>query len=248
MTGGSRSVPVGGSAVLGVSDKIREKGKAVAAHVMEVAPVDVEFADGAYTVAGTDKTMTLFEVAKAARDPANLPEGMEPGLDDENQHMPEGATFPNGCHIIEVEVDPDTGTVEVARYTVVDDFGKVINPIMLAGQVHGGIVQGLGQALHEFTWYDPDSGQLVTGSFMDYNLPKADQFPFFAFDTHNVPCKNNPLGIKGAGEAGAIGAPPAIINALVDALMPAAGIDHIDMPATPLAIWRALNGERKAAA
>ena len=137
--------------------------------------------------------------------------------------------------------------MEILRYTVVDDFGDVINPLLLEGQVHGGIVQGLGQALHEFTWYDPASGQLETGSFMDYNMPKADFFPFFSFDTRNVRCTTNPLGIKGAGEAGAIGAPPAAINALVDALRPVTGIDHIDMPATPLAIFRVLNGARRAA-
>ncbi len=248
MTGGSRSVPVGGAAVLGVGQKIREKGTQIAAHMMEVAPVDIEFADGTFTVAGTDKSMTLWEIAKAAADPANVPEGMEPGLDDEYQRKPEAATFPNGCHVIEVEIDPDTGELEIPRYTVVDDFGKVINPIMLEGQVHGGIVQGLGQALTEHTVYDDESGQLVSGSFMDYDMPKADRFPFFHFSTHNVPCTTNPLGIKGAGEAGAIGAPPAVINAIVDALYPELGIDHIDMPATALAIWQAIHGAHRAAA
>jgi len=146
---------------------------------------------------------------------------------------PAGATFPNGCHIVEVEVDPDTGVTTIARYTVVDDFGAVINPLLLEGQVHGGIVQGIGQALLEETVYDNDSGQLLSGTFMDYAMPRADNLPFFSFATRNVPCKNNPLGIKGAGEAGAIGAPPALINAIVDALHARAGVRHVDMPATP---------------
>src|SRR5262249_37564157 len=154
------------------------------------------------------------------------------GLDEQYVRQPEAATFPNGCHIIELEVDPDTGSVHIDRYVVVDDFGAVINPLTLAGQVHGGIVQGHGQAFHEDTVYDPGSSKLVTGSFMDYKMPKADAFPFFKFETRNVRCTTNPLGIKGSGEAGAIGAPPAAINALVDALSPY-GVQHIDMPATP---------------
>lgn len=240
MTGGSRSVPVGGAAMLGLAEKVIEKGKTTAADMLEVAAADLEYDDGSYRVAGTDRTVTLFDVAKKAKDNG------EP-LDDSFTRTPEAATYPNGAHIIELEVDGDTAEIEILRYTVVDDFGEVINPLLLQGQVHGGIVQGLGQALHEFTWYDPESGQLTTGSFMDYNMPKADKFPFFSFDTHNVRCTTNPLGIKGSGEAGAIGAPPAVINALVDALQPTTGIDHIDMPATPLAVWEALNGARQAA-
>jgi carbon-monoxide dehydrogenase large subunit len=247
LTGGSRSVPVGGAAVLGVADSIRQKGMEVAAHVLEVAPADMEYDDGEYRVAGTDRTMSIWEVAKAAKDSANLPEGMEPGLDDEYVRTPEAPTFPNGCHIIEVEIDPDTGSIDVDRYTVVDDFGEVINPILLEGQVHGGIVQGLGQAIHEHTVYDEETGQLLSCSLMDYDLPKADRFPMFSFDTHNVRCTTNPLGIKGSGEAGAIGAPPAVINAIVDAIHGATGIAHVDMPATPHLLWQVINGARKAA-
>ncbi|MCW5771706.1 MAG: xanthine dehydrogenase family protein molybdopterin-binding subunit [Rhodospirillaceae bacterium] len=247
MTGGSRALPVGGAAMLGVSDKIKAKGKEVASRLLEAAVEDIDYKDGQFSIVGTDRRASLWDVAAAAQDAANLPEGAAPGLDEQFTRTPEAPTFPNGCHIIELEIDPDTGTVLIDRYTVVDDFGAVINPLTLAGQVHGGIVQGLGQALHEYTVYDPDSGQLTTASFMDYNLPKADAFPFFAFDTRNVRCTTNPLGVKGSGEAGAIGAPPAVINALVDALAPF-GIRHIDMPATPRAIWEAIQAARPRAA
>ncbi len=246
MTGGSRAAPVGGAAVMGVADKVKSKGRQIAAHLLEAAAVDIEYADGAFTVAGTDRSITLFDLARKAKDKASLPEGVEPGLDDDFTRVPEAATFPNGCHIAEIEVDPDTGVAAILRYTVVDDFGGVVNPIMLMGQVHGGIVQGVGQALYEQTVYEEGSGQLLTGSFMDYAMPRADLVPMFDFTTRNVPCPTNPLGIKGAGEAGAIGAPPAIINALVDALAPAVGLKHIDMPATPAAVWRALQ-KRQAA-
>jgi carbon-monoxide dehydrogenase large subunit len=242
LTGGSRALPVAGSALHEASLKIIDKGRQIAAHLLETAPVDIEFGDGEFRIVGTDRRLDLFAVAAAARDPARLPPGMEPGLDTTQVQTPSANTFPNGCHIVEVEVDPASGVVRVDRYTVVDDFGAVINPLMLEGQVHGGIVQGLGQALLEHTAYDDDSGQLMTGSFMDYAMPRADDLPFFSFSTHNVPCKANPLGIKGAGEAGAIGAPPAVINAIVDALHARAGIRHIDMPATPRRVWEALQG------
>ncbi len=240
MTGGSRSVPVGGAAMLGLAAAIVDKGRQTAADMLEAAAADIEYGDGSYRIAGTDREVSLFDVARKAK------RNGEP-LDDSFERTPEASTFPNGAHVVEIEVDAETAEIEILRYTVVDDFGDVINPLLLEGQVHGGIVQGLGQALHEFTWYDPASGQLETGSFMDYNMPKAQQFPFFRFGTRNVRCTTNPLGIKGAGEAGAIGAPPAAINALVDALQPVTGIDHIDMPATPLAVFRVLNGARKAA-
>jgi carbon-monoxide dehydrogenase large subunit len=243
LTGGSRALPVGGSALHEASLKIVDKGRQIAANLLETAPVDVEFGNGEFRVVGTDRKVDLFAVAAAARDPAKLPPGMEPGLDTTQEQMPSANTFPNGCHIVEVEIDRDSGVVEIERYTVVDDFGAVINPILLEGQVHGGVVQGLGQALLEHTVYDEESGQLVTGSFMDYSLPRADDLPFFSFSTHNVPCKANPLGIKGAGEAGAIGAPPAVINAIVDALQGAKiAVRHVDMPATPQRIWQAMNG------
>ena len=242
LTGGSRSLPVGGSALHEASLKIVDKGKQIAANLLEASTVDIEFGDGQFRVVGTDRNVDLFDVAAAAQDPAKLPPGMTPSLDTTQVQNPAGATFPNGCHIVEVEVDPDTGVTTIARYTVVDDFGAVINPLLLEGQVHGGIVQGIGQALLEETVYDNNSGQLLSGTFMDYAMPRADNLPFFSFATRNVPCKNNPLGIKGAGEAGAIGAPPALINAIVDALHKEAGVRHVDMPATPRRVWDALHG------
>jgi len=243
LTGGSRAIAVAGSALHGAGCSVIEKGTKLAAHLLEVAAQDVSFADGVFRVPGTDLRLDLFEVAKAARDPAKLVPGMEPGLDATHLRVPTAQTFPNGCHIVEVEIDPDTGTVRIERYTVVDDFGRTINPLLLEGQVHGGIVQGIGQALIEHAVYDPDSGQLLSGSFMDYAIPHADDVPSFAFSTHNVPSTANPLGVKGAGEAGAVGAPPAVINAVVDALHRRAGLRHIDMPATPRRVWEMLNGK-----
>jgi carbon-monoxide dehydrogenase large subunit len=243
LTGGSRALAVGGAALHEAGRTIIEKGTALAAHMLEVAAHDVAFADGAFSVPGTDLRVDLFALAKAAGDPAKLPAGMEPGLDTTHERVPTAQTFPNGCHIVEVEIDPDTGTVSIERYTVVDDFGRIINPLMLEGQVHGGIVQGIGQALVEHTVYDPDSGQLLSGSFMDYAMPRAANMPSFAFATHNVPTKGNPLGVKGAGEAGAVGAPPAVINAIVDAMYRRTGIRHIDMPATPHRVWSLLHQE-----
>jgi carbon-monoxide dehydrogenase large subunit len=164
------------------------------------------------------------------------------GLDTTHHRVPPAQTFPNGCHIVEVEIDPDTGAVVIDRYTVVDDFGRTINPLLLEGQVHGGVVQGIGQALLEHAAYDTESGQLLSGSFMDYAMPRASDVPSFVFSTHNVPTSANPLGVKGAGEAGAVGAPPAVMNAIVDAIADRVGTHHIDMPATPGRIWEALNG------
>lgn len=241
LTGGSRALPVAGSALHHASLTIIEKGRNIAAHLFEASASDVEFREGEFRIVGTDRHVDLFSVATAARDPAKLPPGMEPGLDTTHAHTPAANTFPNGCHIVEVEIDPDNGVVSVERYTVVDDFGAVINPMLLEGQVHGGIVQGIGQALHERTVYDEDSGQLLSGSFTDYTMPRANHLPFFSFSTHNVPCTANPLGVKGAGEAGAVGAPPAVINAVVDALHRKTGIRHIDMPATPHRVWKALH-------
>jgi carbon-monoxide dehydrogenase large subunit len=239
LTGGSRSLPLGGSALHEASLKIIDKGKQIAANLLEASAIDIEFGDGQFRVAGTDRHVDLFEVATAATDPAKLPPGMAPGLDTTQFQNPAGATFPNGCHIAEVEIDPASGVTSILRYTVVDDFGAVVNPLLLEGQVHGGVVQGIGQALLEETVYD-EAGQLLSGTFMDYALPRADNLPFFSFTTRNVPCKTNPLGVKGAGEAGAIGAPPAVINAVVDALHEKAGVRHIDMPATPRRVWQAL--------
>jgi len=242
LSGGSRAIAVAGAALFEAARTIIDKGTEVAAHIMEVSAHDVTFADGAFSVPGTDLRLDLFEAAKAARDPTKLPAGMEPGLDATHHRVPPAQTFPNGCHIVEVVIDPDTGVVSLERYTVVDDFGRTINPLLLEGQVHGGIVQGIGQALLEHAVYDPDSGQLLSGSFMDYAMPRAGDVPPLAFSTHNVPSTSNPFGVKGAGEAGAVGAPPAVINAIVDALHGRVRARHIDMPATPQRVWKMLNG------
>ncbi len=238
-TGGSRSVPVGGSAMIGAADEVIAKGKRIAALRLETAEADLEYDDGTFTVAGTDRSLDLFEVARLARDPANLPQGESEGLDTTHSFTPDEATYPNGCHVCELEVDPQTGETQILNYTVVDDFGAVINPLLLEGQVHGGIAQGVGQALLEETVYS-EEGQLLSGSFMDYTMPRADTVPEVRFSTENIACLNNPLGIKGAGEAGAIGAPPAVINAVVDAIHDRTGLTHVDMPATPQSIWRLL--------
>ena len=244
MTGGSRSVAVAGAAVLGVADKIIAKGKLVAASAMEAAAGDIDYADGTFRIVGTDRAMSLFEVAKAAGDPKHVPKGEQPGLDDEFTRTPDFSTFPNGCHICEIEIDPDTGTQEIVNYNVMDDFGMALNPLLLQGQIHGGIGQGVGQALTEHTVYDKDSGQLLSGSLMDYALPRADVVPAIHFDMHNSPCTTNPLGAKGAGEAGAIGAPPAVINAIVDAIHPHTGLKHVDMPVTAASLWAAIQANR----
>jgi carbon-monoxide dehydrogenase large subunit len=238
-TGGSRSLPVGGNAVTAAVRKIVDKGKKIAAHRLEAAEADIEFADGIFRIAGTDRSVDITTIAKAAFEPANLPPGMESGFDEKAHFMHKASTFPNGCHACEVEVDLDTGMTRIRRFVVVDDFGTVVNPLLLAGQVQGGIGQGVGQALLEGCVYDPDSGQLVTGSFMDYAMPRADDLPDIEFSYNIVRCTTNPLGIKGAGEAGAIGAPPAIINAVVDALSDY-GVEHVEMPATAERIWRAM--------
>jgi len=240
-TGGSRALPIGGNAVMYAADRVVARGKQIAAHQLEAAEADIEFADGRFAVAGTDRAMSFTDVVRLAFTPHKLPPGIAPGLDERANFMPKEPTFPNGCHICEIEIDPETGQVTVDRFTVVDDFGRVVNPLLLAGQVHGGIAQGIGQALLERTVYDRDSGQLLSGSFIDYALPRADELPNYGFSYNEILCRNNPLGIKGAGEAGAIGAPPAVINAIVDALS-ARGIHSIDMPATPERVWRALQG------
>lgn len=224
-TGGSRSVPVGGASVAGASTQLAEKLRSLAADALEAGPSDLEFVDGSVRVVGTDKSISLEALAAVEK---ATPEALEADGD----WTPPDATYPNGTHICEVEIDADTGETQVVSYVVVDDFGVTMNPLLLAGQVHGGIAQGLGQALQERTIYDAE-GQLVTASFMDYRLPRAEDLPDIRFETRNVPCKTNALGLKGAGEAGAIGSCPAIMNAVVDALSNAYGIKHIDMPATP---------------
>ena len=239
-TFGSRSAITGGTAVTLAAGKIIDKGRTIAAHLLEAAEADIEFASGSFRVAGTDREIGLVEVARCAYMPGRLPDGIEPGLDETSQYVPKAATFPNGCHVCELEIDPETGIVEVRNYAVVDDVGTVINPLMLKGQIHGGVAQGLGQALMERITWDPDSGQPLTGSFMDYAMPRADDMCAIEVQSNDVPTKANPLGVKGAGEAGTVGALPAVMNAVVDALS-ARGIKHIEMPATPERIWRALN-------
>jgi carbon-monoxide dehydrogenase large subunit len=226
-TGGSRSVPVGGSAVKATSDRVVERAKALAADLLEAAEADIVFEEGRFRVVGTDRTVGLFEVAARAG---------ENGLDETGSWKPDAPTFPNGCHVCEVTIDRETGRVRIERYTVVDDFGVVVNPLLLAGQVHGGIAQGVGQALLEDVVFDPESGQLLSGSFMDYTMPRADDLPPIDFTWVEIPCTTNLLGIKGAGEAGAIGAPPAVIDAVVDALS-GFGVLHVDMPATQKRIF-----------
>ncbi|SMH59048.1 xanthine dehydrogenase family protein molybdopterin-binding subunit [Azospirillum agricola] len=238
-TGGSRSVPVGGSALAEGAAKVVRSAIPVAADLLETAEIDIEFAEGRFTVAGTDRSVSLKEVAAKAAAARSGTDQTGIAFSERARWSPPASTFPNGCHVAEVEIDPDTGTVEVVRYSVVDDFGTVVNPMLVIGQVHGGVAQGLGQALQERVVYDPDSGQLLTGSFMDYQMPRAVDMPPIQVKLNCVPSTTNMLGMKGAGEAGAIGAPPAIINALVDALSEH-GIQHIDMPATPLAIWSAI--------
>jgi len=238
-TVGSRSLPVGGSAILRAADKVIEKGRRIAAHMLEAAVEDIEFADGRFSVAGTDRVLSMGEIVESAYMPRNFPLGeLDPGLDETAAYDPKAPTFPNGCHVCELEIDRDTGVVDLLDYTVVDDFGRVVNPMIVEGQVHGGIVQGAGQALLEHAVYD-ESGQLLTGSFMDYAMPRADDVPPIRFATNEVPCTTNPLGVKGCGEAGVIGALPAVMNAVVNALRPL-GITHLDMPATPDRLWHAV--------
>ncbi|MEQ9334426.1 xanthine dehydrogenase family protein molybdopterin-binding subunit [Thalassobaculum sp.] len=245
-TDGSRSLPAGGSALQAAIDVVIEKGRRIAAHALEAAEADIELADGRFTVAGTDRAISLADVARRADDPSQLPEGMEPGLSASESYSPRASTYPNGTHVCEVEIDPDTGIVRVDRYTVVDDFGEVVNPMLLQGQVHGGVAQGIGQALYERVVYDDDA-QLVSGSLMDYCLPRADDLPMVGFAMSPTRCTTNPLGVKGCGEAGAIGAPPAVINAVLDALAPV-GVTGIDMPATPERVWAAIQAAKPAAA
>ncbi|MEP1441779.1 MAG: molybdopterin cofactor-binding domain-containing protein, partial [Hyphomicrobiales bacterium] len=232
-TGGSRSIPIGGVSVNKAAHELGEKLREIASDKLEASVDDLEFSGGFVEVVGTDRRISFADIAVASDEPLT-------GTADIQQ---EEATYPNGTHVCELEVDPNTGVVELLTYTVVDDFGVTVNPLLLAGQVHGGIVQGIGQALYERTEFD-ESGQLLTASFMDYGIPRADHFPDFHFETRNVPSTTNALGIKGAGEAGAIGSTPAVMNALVNALHSGYGIKHIDMPALPHVIWGAIEGAK----
>jgi carbon-monoxide dehydrogenase large subunit len=236
----ARSATVGGNALMAAADGIIEKGKSLAAAMMEADAADIEFKDGQYRVVGTDKALGIVDVAKAAYAPAGpLTEKFGVGLESTGSYSASPPSHPNGSHVCELEVDPDTGEVVVDRYFVVDDLGRVLNPLIVRGQIHGGVVQGLGQALLEHQVYDRQSGQLLSGSFMDYGMPRADTMPDVDATLEEVPCKTNPLGVKGIGESGTIGAPPTVINALIDALAPL-GVQHIDMPATPGRVWETI--------
>ncbi len=245
---GSRSMHVGGNALKRAADAIVEKAKPMAAMMLETAAGDVEFKDGAFRIVGTDRALPLTDVAKAFYRPAMLPPQFDVGLEASGTFAAEPPNYPNGCHVCEVEIDPETGAVTLERYAAVDDVGKIMNRLLCEGQIHGGVAQGVGQALMEAIVFD-GSGQLVTGSFLDYAMPRANDFPELVSELTEVPAKTNPLGVKGAGEAGATGAPPAVIGAVLDALKPL-GIETIDMPATPNRVWAAINasGAAKAAA
>ncbi len=243
-TYGSRSISVGGAAIMKALDKIETKAKKIAAHLMEASDADIEFANGEFTVKGTDKKVPFGSVALTAYVPHNYPlDKLEPGLNETAFYDPTNFTFPAGTYICEVEIDPATGKTRIDKFTAVDDFGTIINPMIVEGQVHGGIVQGIGQALLENCVYDRQTGQLLTGSFMDYAMPRADDFPNFNIDTICTPCTHNPLGTKGCGEAGAIGSPPAVINAVLDALRDV-GVKEFDMPASPDRVWAAIQAAK----
>ncbi len=239
-TGGSRSATLAGSAFHMATEKIVSKARAIAAHMLKVDDADLKFDDGVFSTGKTNRTLTVKELAAAALEPANLPNGMEPGLIATAVYRAPVNNYPNGCHVCEVEIDRDTGKVDITRYSVVDDFGTMLNPLILHGQVHGGVAQGAGQALMEDIQFDSE-GQLVTGSFMDYAMPHAHDLCDIEVEANPVPTKTNPLGVKGAGEAGCVGALSAVANAVVDALSEF-GVKHIEMPATPERVWRAMRG------
>jgi carbon-monoxide dehydrogenase large subunit len=236
----ARCAVLAGSAVVIAAEKIIEKGKRIAAHIMEAAPGDIEYADGEFLIAGTDRKVDLTEVAKTAFQKPKLPADIEPGLYERGDFGPDlGATFPNGAHMAEIEIDSETGKVELIGYWCVDDAGTILNPLLFDGQIHGGIAQGVGQILMEDVNYDPDTGQLLSGSFMDYAVPRADDFCHFNLAANEVPTDRNPLGAKGVGEAGTVGAMPAVMNAISNALH-RIGAEQVEMPATPEKVWQAI--------
>jgi carbon-monoxide dehydrogenase large subunit len=234
----ARSSLLGGCALRAAADAIIEKAMPMAARLLEAAEADIEFEKGMFRVAGTDRELSMSEVARAFYKPQGLA-GFSVGLEASGSFAAEPPGYPNGCHVCEVEIDPDTGMVSLDRYAVVDDVGRPINPMICDGQVHGGVAQGVGQALLEQVVYEGETGQLLSGSFTDYAMPRAGDLPDIETGFHDVPCNTNPLGVKGIGEGGTIGAPPAVIEAVLDALRPM-GVTHIDMPATPEAVWRAV--------
>ncbi len=243
-SGGSRSTQASGSALVAASEEVVKKGKQAAAHILEAAVADIEFENGEFVISGTDRSIDLLDLAERLRTANSLPEDVPADIDASLIHDDPPSGYPNGSHVVEVEIDPETGVVTVDRYTAVNDFGTIINPLLVAGQAQGGIVQGLGQALTENVVYDRD-GQLLTGSFMDYTMPRADDVPSIGFSTIEVPSRTNPLGVKGCGEAGTTGAVPAVMNAVLDALAQV-GVKHLDMPATPLRVWQAIQDAKAA--
>jgi len=238
--GGARSMHMGGAALLKAMDAALAKARRLAAHLLQASGDDLDYRNGRFDVRGTDRGIDLAALARSAEDAANLPDGMSPGLGEHVLNITDVFTFPSGCHVAEVEIDPETGACELLRYTAVDDYGRLINPMLTEGQVQGGVVQGIGQALLEHTVYDPASGQLLSGSLMDYALPRADDLPSFDIDLIERPTAANPLGVKGSGQAGCIAAPQTVMAAVLDALRPA-GVEALDMPATPERVWRALH-------
>jgi len=241
-TYGSRSLAVGGTAIYLAVEKVIEKGKKIAAHLLEASVEDIEFENGSFTVAGTDRSKSLGEVALTAYVPHNYPEGLEPGLEETAFYDPLNFTFPAGTHVAEVEVDPETGEVELVAVTGADDVGRIINPMIVDGQLHGGLAHGIGQALLEECLYQ-DDGQLQTGSYLDYTMPRAADLPSFSINHNTTLCTHNPLGVKGVGEVGSIGVPPAVINAVIDALRPL-GVNDMAMPATSQRVWQAIQQAR----
>ena len=242
-TGGSASLPIAGAALDFAMTKIIRRAQVIAAHLLETAEADIAFDEGWFTILGTDRRIALKDVARAAHDPARLPPDTAPGLGDTGFFKPRSPGYPNGCHICEVEIDPDTGAFAIEAYTMVHDFGRVLNPLLLEGQLHGGVAMGLGQAGFERVVFDPETAQPLTASFMDYCPPRADDLPNFKFISTVTPTAN-PLGVKGCGEAGATGSPPALMNAIADALAPL-GIREFDMPATPERLWKAIEEARR---
>jgi carbon-monoxide dehydrogenase large subunit len=239
----SRSMMIGGSALRAAADEVILRGKRFAAHFMEAAAADIAFAEGRFTIAGTDRAMPIEQVAQMSFIPVGLPSELGVGLQGAGAFNSDLPSFPNGCHICEVEIDPETGTASLDRYTVVDDIGTVINPLLAAGQIKGGVAQGAGQALLEDIVYDRDSGQLLTGTLQDYAIPRADNLPNVTVDFSPVPSTTNPLGVKGVGEGGTVASTPTVMNAVLDALAPL-GITDVAMPATPERVWRALRDAR----
>jgi carbon-monoxide dehydrogenase large subunit len=243
-TYGSRSIAVGGSALKISLDKVVEKARQIAAHLMEANPADIAFEQGVFRVAGTDLSRTFKDVVRAAYNPADYPlDRLEPGLEMTTYFDPPNFTFPYGCHLCEVEIDPDTGKIEIKALAAVDDFGNQMNPMIVEGQIHGGLAQGIGQGMMELCAFDNESGQLLSGSLMDYALPRASDLPAMRIESIVTPCHYNPLGVKGCGEAGAIAGPAALVSAVLDALAPL-GVTEIDMPATPERVWRAIQAAK----